>query len=654
MKYLKSYYHIGLLAGLFVLFQPNIFAQQKPVFNTYTHNPEYYNPAFLGDGYAAVVYNVQWAGELKESAPKTFALFTDFSPFMGAFSDRIGLGLNLQSDVTIFRRTNADVHFAYHLLKSEAHNFSLGIVAGILQQRTDITDKRVYNPEDPTLFSDAYSNLVFDGGFGFAYQYKKSDKSLFSFDLTLPQLFTSDIKNKDNENSAEFDNRFHVLAGLRYRINTEKIGIEPSLLFRGVNAPETLLPLHTLDVGANVYFLDNRFWMGGGTRLGGLAYYGRFGVKATDNLNLQGDFSWHNEWKASYEISINYRFNKPKPPPPPPVGEKNSIKKLNDITKLLTRVKSNPNLNNDELEKLLGYSQNAYKQANYTGLSKEAVMNKLKEAEAYLKQAKPELEKYLVQAQEVENEILRSKNIAFQHINDKEIKKIDNDNVRLGNEIIDMMVEDYEVYIRLIGDVRNLQYKKEIEVPISELALNDDVQKLKLQLANDLSEIPGMSESTVDFEESDKWKITYTFPDLEDSYTIGEGLTRRSLMLNHIKEQIEKLEKAGLIVESKKIRCLLWDEVANMKNAVSNVYLREEFGSLVVLPHLSKDAESETFVKLQTQIRQGDMMSKYELACLKLYSIGQSLGNKQTLKYEITGANYDGPDKCIIEISLKK
>lgn len=652
MKISAPYIYIFLLAN--ILFICNVgFAQQSPFLVSPVYNPVDYNPAALGeDAKLTLIYRHQWFLDI-EKAPRTLSLNADFSK-LTPFANRIGIGFKLESDVAgPYNRTNGNILFAYHLLKNQEHNFSLGAVAGILNQRIDLTDKQLLDDRDPIISNNSGNASAFDGGPGLAYRYKK-DNTTISFDFTLPQLFTSDLNYK-NPLNLKHDNRPHVLAGLRYASQFGNIDIEPSLLFRATNGVNNILPLNTLDAALRTFFLDKQFWIGVGTRLNGNTSYAGLGI-TKDNIDFQGNFEYHNELGLTYELSLSYRFNAPTDTTD---GKPNTLE-LEEINRNLSTLESSI-VENDEVEERLTEVDKKILLADRKGVSKAAIAKKILDIEKSLDKAKTALNKVLNKSQSADNMAWRSERIIAEGevsgTNNRQSKKAHSNNLELKDDLTSRTLENYDRYNTLLRSIQKIKDDNR-EPSIKELIRKENIKDIEAILNSRLSKVAGIdNESTINIVKKDKWRISYTFPHEESVYALNGRLNSAALMLEHIKQQINELNNQGIKIEAINLKFLLQDEIAYLKRKMSKYPYLGEFsdGESISLRHKATDTEAEISKAVKTEIKNRNETSLYQLACLKLIGIMKSIDTKYPVKFEIIAPDddIDYSAVCLIEIVIK-
>jgi|GEM_PF-3205496 len=332
---MKKNLPIIVVVSVLAVFSAPLFGQQMPYFSAYTFQPKFYNPAAQGGasgGSVAVAYRSQFADLPTGSKPVSYMLQADISPLLG---DRIGLGIMaMQDEVHITKRTNVTVFFGYHLFPTDHDfNLSLGAMAGLLNQRMDLSTATVNNPFDLTLMQANESKSQFDGGFGLQARFAG-----LQLDVALPQLFTSNLEYTpvDATGTVRFDIFPHLFSALRYRWQGEGFAIEPGVVYREVFTKA--LKAGNFDFGLRAYFLDDdRVMVGAGYRTdeGGLQFSA--GVRPIPQLLLFGAYETHDALGSSFEAGVQYAFGRaadntrddtrttdtPKPPKPPkPVREK--------------------------------------------------------------------------------------------------------------------------------------------------------------------------------------------------------------------------------------------------------------------------------------------------------------------------------------------
>jgi len=645
---MRIYIYVCVFVFVNILFTSHsVFAQQDPFLVSPVYNPTSYNPAALGkDARLTLILRNQWFIDM-EDPTRTAILNVDFSPFI-PFDNKISVGLKLESDIAgVFNRTDANLLFAYHLINDEdkPHHLSLGVTAGILNQRIDLTSRQLIDLDDPIISNNSANANVFDGGLGLAYRYNK-DNSVIGFDLSLPQLFTSDLNYKDPLN-LRYDNRPHILAGLRYESQVGNIDLEPSILYQATGGIDGIIPpLNTFDIALRTFFLDKQFWVNTGTRINGNASYAGFGF-SKNNIDFQGTFEFHREAGLTYEVLLAYRLT--------PTRKKTIYEtELEKIHQRLENLKSDITARNNQVEEKL---KEAERIQIYDDASKEATKNKLTDLEKKLVEVKNALDRAFNKTRSADNNAWRSERILAEAENfgaaDRAVKAIHANNIKLKDELINTTLQNNEAYQALVSKVKNVRCKKKIVPTTLELIGKGRAEEVQARLNSDLSKIAGIdNENTVNTQGKEKWRITYTFPYSEDIYTLEDRINQPSLMMTHIKEQLDTLK--GASIDTIYLKIITQDEIAYLKDDFTeNPYLGE-LGVGIKFPHQATDTEDNMTQTTITEIRKGDKTSQYKLACLKLLGIRQYIGTEHPLRFEILApGNIDDSTVCHIEIVLK-
>lgn len=309
---MKKHYHIITVFGAWLACAPLLTAQQMPVFNLYSTQAKYYNPAAQGGpsgGGVGVAYRSQFSDLPKASRPTSYLLQADISPLV---SDRIGLGiLAMQDNVHISKRTNVTAFFGYHLFPAENDfRLSLGAMAGILNERLDLGTATVNNPFDLTLLQSTESKTQFDGGLGVQAMFDVgSEGSGLEFNLVLPQLFTSDVRIRPENapRDVRYDMLPHVLTTLSYRWQAEAFAIEPNVAYR--ESFGKTLKAGKIDAGLRAYFLPDNMLMVGAvyrTDEGGLQF--SVGVKPVPYVVVNAAYETHSSLGGTFEVGARYLF----------------------------------------------------------------------------------------------------------------------------------------------------------------------------------------------------------------------------------------------------------------------------------------------------------------------------------------------------------
>ncbi len=662
MKLLYTLFKISFFVGCFVcLFQDETQGQQTSFMSTYLYEPAFYNPAALNNGHVALLYKRQWTAFDSDIAPTSFMLNGDLSNLL-SFSNKVGLGLTLKTDKAhIFKRTNVDFSFAYHLYKEEGRRFSLGLIAGLLNQRVDFRDINISKPDDVSLYSGNANQIIFDGGPGLFYTDKKNNNEL-SISVAFPQLFTSDLNYE--ELGQTFDNRLHVLAGLSYKMELEAISVEPSVLFNGVNGSEDLFAKRTCDITSRVFFLDSKFWISGGIRLNGNTFLSGAGVNINEKLNILGLYERHNKLGSSFEVAFSYGFQKKVQ------GPEISTIILNEFEKEKARLENADeklSLNRFfDLKQSIASARDVYEEAKDAGLTKTELTAKVKEIERYMGMAKEQLDNLLRDVQPAYTSVWNFGRIVAQS---KEAETF-NQGVRSLNKSIEEDGEALEAkvekanqeYLSLNTEILNLKLQKGIDEPIGDLIRGKDILNLNKRLKSELESVPGTGfNAKVEVQKEENMKIVYSFPYIENPYTIRSRINKRTIIMDHIITQLNQLKVAQVEIESIYLKMLLQDELEDMKATKSVHPYLGEFGEVALMSLTYIDTENEKRESLPLKIFKGQATSISDLAALKIkgihrYFLERGMSTMIPVYNEITGPNYDkeSSETFVLEIVLKQ
>ena len=165
------------------------------------------------------------------------------------FSDRVGAGLNINSDKAgLLTTTRVMGTYSYHLrwgANEQALHF--GLSAGGEQRRLDFGDVNG-NIADPTLYNYNERHMQFQADAGAAY----TDKHL-EIQASFPNLVSFVRRNQPNEGYLAGSTTFYASAAYSWfpAGDEDGVSVEPKVAYRGeASAP------NILDAGANVVLLQ--------------------------------------------------------------------------------------------------------------------------------------------------------------------------------------------------------------------------------------------------------------------------------------------------------------------------------------------------------------------------------------------------------------
>jgi type IX secretion system PorP/SprF family membrane protein len=221
------------------------FAQQAPLYSSYSSSELAVNPAFSGIyDYIPIqfVYRNQWSG-MTESPSTVY--FSGHS----AIDDNHGVGLVFQSDkYGLVDQNNAIANYAYRLPVSLDYNmsFGLGLKMGQLSFRN--SEAQTHTGYDPVYNGQDQSTFNMDFNFGFA---------IFSDDLlagiSIDNLMQSDLElGSKDVRSNTIDRDYKLFAHYYYELeNLYDFALEPAMLVHFNEAGR-----YQADVNINMVYQD--------------------------------------------------------------------------------------------------------------------------------------------------------------------------------------------------------------------------------------------------------------------------------------------------------------------------------------------------------------------------------------------------------------
>jgi len=306
---------IALSCFVIVGSMTTINAQQIPVLNQYLYESKMYNPASIGGetGWDAFLnYRKHWLGF--DDAPVSQLISVSGSPFKK--NNKMGVGLFIENDQAnkFVSNLRAHLQYAYHILLTPEHDFSLGLAAGIANRQFRYTESMIANPENLWALDDN-SFMRFDAGFGFNYKYT-SEKIIFKLGTAIQQLPTllTDFKVKPNSISTtpNYDVNSHILSNISVRVNAGNVGIEPVILYRSaigsVGGGE-------IELGAKLSYMGfdktDKIWVGGAMRTNNAGFHMSVGVIPQRNFNIFGSYEVNSILGSSFEVGVGFMFGRP-------------------------------------------------------------------------------------------------------------------------------------------------------------------------------------------------------------------------------------------------------------------------------------------------------------------------------------------------------
>jgi type IX secretion system PorP/SprF family membrane protein len=274
--------------------------QQLPLYTQFMFNSYIFNPALAGtNNYYQIRMNnrFQWAG--MTDAPQTNSL-----SMYGPHGTRdMGFGGYIYNDVTgPLSRNGLYGSYAYNLPLNNEIRLSMGLSAGVIQNRVDGTRISLLDPSDPLLVNAVTSDFSPDATLGL-YLYAQN----FHVGFSAHQLFGNTLSLFDYDTGLnKLKTHFYLTGGYRHYLNFD-YSIEPSVIIRGsMPAP----PQVELSIKA---YYQNFIWLGLSVRsqdaisfLVGYTHENRFHFGYSYDMSFS-PIRHHNS--GSHEIFLGMRFN---------------------------------------------------------------------------------------------------------------------------------------------------------------------------------------------------------------------------------------------------------------------------------------------------------------------------------------------------------
>jgi type IX secretion system PorP/SprF family membrane protein len=263
------------------------FAQQDPVYGLYLNNPLVINPAYTGlnnNLEATVGYRSQWGGF--DGSPTT----TSATGHVALRDNRMGLGLIIvQDNIGENKNTGISGSYAYKLKLSNERVLSFGMQAGFINYKTDPSQVKVQNPDDPAFA--AISEMKFNLGAGMIY---KTDR--FFAGLSIPRLVNNGVEAA-GQNITVYQKHYYLLTSYLFYMS-ERIILKPAVLLKALaSAPVSA------DVNVNVN-IDRKYTAGIYTR-----NLNAFGVLAQINFLEKFRLAYALEIPSNKSVGARFTTN---------------------------------------------------------------------------------------------------------------------------------------------------------------------------------------------------------------------------------------------------------------------------------------------------------------------------------------------------------
>ena len=268
-----------ILFSLAILSTASLKAQQLPLFSQYYYNKFLYNPAFTGvqsQSSAYLIHRSQWKDV--PGAPVTYALTVD-GPVA---KNKIGLGLSLFNDqMGIFNRSGLYSSYSYRFKLADDHDLTLGLSAGVIDNRIDFSNSSAHDANDPLLYNQTQRKVTVDANFGVAYMWKD-----LQVGVSVPQLLGNKINYLEGNTNVYTTLKRHLITSVYYKVTlseSAEIDFLPSVMLRYVKGAPV-----QVDINANFAWKD-MLRAGFSYRLG---YAVGFNIGAKLNQNLIAGYTY--------------------------------------------------------------------------------------------------------------------------------------------------------------------------------------------------------------------------------------------------------------------------------------------------------------------------------------------------------------------------
>lgn len=248
----------GKMALLLLLLQAGVvYGQQEPQYTQFMYNKLPINAGYTGSREVLSIralYRNQWTGI--DGAPQTTTV-SIHSPFKKEHS---AMGFFLVNDrLGVTNQTWFDVSYAYRVPLGKGVKLSIGINAGILWYKSNLSELNPLEQQDP-VFQENVSRILPDVGAGL-YIYHK----YFYVGASVPNFIKGDLYNKDQVDalaqssqgsftSASRTPHFFALAGGVIPAG-KVLKIRPQVMYKYIASAEQKIP-HEFDFNLSLLIYD--------------------------------------------------------------------------------------------------------------------------------------------------------------------------------------------------------------------------------------------------------------------------------------------------------------------------------------------------------------------------------------------------------------
>ncbi|MFP4059531.1 MAG: type IX secretion system membrane protein PorP/SprF [bacterium] len=289
-----------LITSMVLIFIGKAFSQQIPIYTQYMFNPFVLNPALAGThNYYQIRSNhrFQWAGITDPPVTNSISIYGPH----GSRDMDMGYGGYVLSDITgPTSKTAAYGSYGYNLPVTDEIRLSMGVSAGIMQYKIDLT-KVAFSNEDPVDMG-VQSFFLPDASVGlFLYS------TNFHVGFSAVQLINNKLKvGEDPTGLSKLKSHFYLTGGYKYFLDRDW-AVEPTIIFKKVSP----VPLQ-MDINAKVIY-QNMAWGGLSFRTGdaisvlaGYVYDKKIYLGFSYDIGITAIRSYNS---GTYELMIGYQFN---------------------------------------------------------------------------------------------------------------------------------------------------------------------------------------------------------------------------------------------------------------------------------------------------------------------------------------------------------
>lgn len=294
---------LGIVGGMAMAVSTS--AQQLPVMNHYIYNPYLINPARTGQneyGTINVNFKKQWVS--LPYSPLT-AILSGEGSLRNTKIGNMGLGGMIYTDHThLINKVGGLASYAYHIqlekAKTYAHQLSIGLSMGVINQRLNYTEATVGNEADIQVLANAANGTSFDFSLGLDYQWRN-----LHVGFSMLQGLNNGLKfinPTGNEIKYVNSRHFTMLASYRFLLKPvekkHRFFIEPVFMGR-------IVPNIPFQAEGNLLFgMDGIAWLGLGYRSSNIET-----ATSAINVTVGGEVLRRFVFAYSFEVGVDGQLN---------------------------------------------------------------------------------------------------------------------------------------------------------------------------------------------------------------------------------------------------------------------------------------------------------------------------------------------------------